>query len=47
MIKILIIVSIVLIAYWLGKQSVLSGRKKVEEKKTYNKDNVIDIEPED
>ena len=47
MIKLLLIISIVLIAYWMGKQSAILGRKKVKKREIENKPPVIDIEPED
>lgn len=47
MIKLLILLSIVLIAFWIGKQSAISGRKKVQKRDTDDKPPVIDIEPED
>ncbi len=47
MIKLLILVSIVLIAFWMGKQSAMLGRKKVQKRDTEDKPPVIDIETED
>ncbi len=47
MIKLLILLSIVLIAFWLGKQSALARRKEVKKRDTDNKPPVIDIETED
>ena len=47
MIKLLLILGIVLAAYWLGKHSALYGRKKEEDKRPEVSENVIDIEPED
>lgn len=48
MIKLLIILAIVLIAFWMGAKWASSTKEKEqEEKKPYNKDDVIDIDPED
>lgn len=47
MIKILIIVLIVLAAFWMGRQSAAAGRKEIQKRDTDDKITVIDIEPED
>lgn len=49
MIKLLIILAIVLIAFWMGARWASSGKEKEKDegKKTYNNEDVIDIEPEE
>ena len=47
MIKLLFILLIVLAAYWVGRQSVFTGRKKAKDRASEDGADVIDIDPED
>lgn len=47
MIKLLIIISIVLIAFWMGRRSVVGSGKEVRKRNCDDEADVIDIEPED
>ena len=45
--KLLILVLIVLIAFWMGRLSVSSGKNKTPDNNSRDEGNIIDIEVED
>ena len=47
MIKLLFIVLIVLLAFWMGRRSVGGGKKELEKRYNDGNQDVIDIETED
>ena len=47
MIKLLIVILIVLIAFWMGRQSAVGSGKEVRKRNCDDESDVIDIEPED
>jgi hypothetical protein len=47
MIKLLLIVLIVVLAFWMGRKSAGAGRKEVQKRDTDDTSTVIDIETED